>query len=48
MAILPGLRLGPYEIPSAIGAAGMGVMYKAEVLYEKFPHEEDPCCIEMI
>jgi Tol biopolymer transport system component/tRNA A-37 threonylcarbamoyl transferase component Bud32 len=29
MAILPGKRLGPYEIHSAIGAGGMGEVYKA-------------------
>ena len=29
MAILPGLRLGPYEILSAIGAGGMSGVYKA-------------------
>jgi Tol biopolymer transport system component len=28
MAILPGRRLGPYEILSAIGAGGMGEVYK--------------------
>jgi serine/threonine protein kinase len=29
MAILPGGRLGPYEIISAIGAGVMGEMYRA-------------------
>src|SRR5580704_14742030 len=29
MAILPGLRLGPYEILCAIGAGGMGEVYRA-------------------
>src|SRR4029077_157932 len=29
MAILPGKRLGPYEILSAIGVDGMGEVYKA-------------------
>src|SRR5579859_8131956 len=29
MAVLPGRRLGPYEIFSAIGAGGMGEVYKA-------------------
>ncbi len=30
MAILPGTRLGPYEILSAIGAGGMGEVYLAQ------------------
>src|SRR5512139_3126547 len=29
MRIAPGARLGPYEIQSAIGAGGMGEVYKA-------------------
>ena len=29
MAILPGRRLGPHEILSAIGAGGMGEVYRA-------------------
>jgi eukaryotic-like serine/threonine-protein kinase len=29
MAIVPGARLGPYEIQSALGAGGMGEVYKA-------------------
>src|SRR6202035_4334556 len=32
MAILAGLRLGPYEILSAIGAGGMGEVYRGGLL----------------
>jgi serine/threonine protein kinase len=52
MAILPGLRLGPYEILSAIGAGGMGEVYSAhdtklgrdvaiKVLPEAFAHDAE-------
>src|SRR5512137_2893869 len=29
MSLVPGTRLGPYEIQSAIGAGGMGEVYRA-------------------
>ena len=52
MAILPGTRLGPYEILSGIGVGGMGEVYQAhdtklgrevaiKVVHEAFAHDSD-------
>ncbi len=32
MALAPGVRLGPYEIVSALGAGGMGEVYGRDAL----------------
>ena len=39
MAILPGRRLGPYEILSAIGAGGMGEVYIAGNIFDHLREE---------
>ena len=52
MALTPGARLGPYEIVAALGAGGMGEVYRArdtklqrdvaiKVLPESFAHDPD-------
>ena len=53
MSLSPGVRLGPYEILSAIGAGGMGEVYRAhdtnlrrqvatKILPEAFAQDPDP------
>ena len=52
MALTPGTRLGPYEIVSALGAGGMGEVYRArdtklgrevaiKVVSESFTHDSE-------
>jgi len=53
MSLAPGTRLGPYEVVAAIGAGGMGEVYRAKdtrldrdvavkVLSEGFSGDPDP------